>query len=81
MYSGKQKIQQWEKQFWAEGSPPMATWNMIGYHIGISPIDTTFAMRRRGYRFARLQRPSIRAYAPYAAVHVDWYQNSSFFAC
>eukprot|EP00571_Detonula_confervacea_P016822 CAMPEP_0172300408 /NCGR_PEP_ID=MMETSP1058-20130122/2511_1 /TAXON_ID=83371 /ORGANISM="Detonula confervacea, Strain CCMP 353" /LENGTH=65 /DNA_ID=CAMNT_0013010179 /DNA_START=23 /DNA_END=217 /DNA_ORIENTATION=+ len=39
-------------------------------------IDTTFAMRRRDESFKRLSGPSLRAYAPYAAVHVDWYDDS-----
>jgi len=35
-----------------------------------------FAMRRRDESFKRLSGPSLRAYAPYAAVHVDWYDDS-----
>ena len=76
MYSDKQKVLKLHQSFWIK-PPSMATWNMIGYHIGSHLIDTTFAMRRRGYPFARLQQPSIRVFAPYAAVHVDWYYNSS----
>jgi len=65
-----------KQKFWIT-PPSMATWNKIGYHIGVHPIDTTFAMRRRGYPFARKQKPAVRAFAPHAAVHVDWYHNSS----
>lgn len=57
--------------------PNVATWEGIGYHVVRRKIDTTFAMRRRGDPFARLSKPSLRTYAPFAAVHVDWYYNSS----
>ena len=33
-------------------------------------------MYKWGVPFRRLTRPSLRAYAPYAAVHVDWYYDS-----
>lgn len=67
---------EWEKQFWTK-VPNMATWNDVGYHLVPAGIDTTFAMRRRGLNFARLQSPSYRVYAPYGAVHLDWYGNST----
>ena len=54
----------------------MATWNGLGYHFVNKPIDTTFAMFRRDAKFKRLAGSSLRAYAPYAAVHVDWYSDS-----
>merc|ERR1712157_83326 len=81
MYAQKSKVQQnlpnyGYAQFWIK-PPSMATWNKLGYHIAEYAIDTTFAMRRREYRFARLQYPAVRCYAPHAAVHVDWYYNSS----
>jgi hypothetical protein len=59
------------------GVPNMATWNGVGFQFGVHDIDTTFAMRRRDQRFGRLQRPSVRTSAPYAAVHIDWYYDSS----
>jgi len=62
-------------KFWTH-VPNMATWNGIGYHVSSQPIDTTFAMRRRDTSLRRLTRPSLRVYAPYAAVHVDWYDDS-----
>merc|ERR1712087_1041614 len=65
----------WESKFWSS-VPYMATWNGVGYHIATQPIDTTFAMHRRDTRVGRLISPSVRAYAPYAAVHVDWYYDS-----
>ena len=49
----------------------------VGYHLAAAPIDTTFAMFRRSTPFGRFVKPSLRAYAPYGAVHVDWYHNSS----
>jgi hypothetical protein len=63
-------------RFW-NGVPNMATWNGVGFQFGVHSIDTTFAMRRRDQRFGRLQRPSVRTSAPYAAVHIDWYYDSS----
>jgi hypothetical protein len=70
-----QTVYEWESNFW-RAVPNMATWNGIGYHVADQPIDSTFAMFRRDTKFARLQRPSLRTYAPYAAVHVDWYHDS-----
>lgn len=67
---------EWESYFWQK-VPYMATWKGVGYHFVEQPINTTFAMRRRTQGFARLTRPSIRTYAPYSAVHLDWYLNTS----
>ena len=67
----------WESQFWKTHLPHMATWNGAGQHFSDEPIDTTFAMRRRNLPFARLQSPSARVFAPYAAAHTDWYFNST----
>ena len=67
----------WESQFWTKNLPHMATWNGAGQHFSDEDIDTTFAMRRRDVPFGRCQRPSARVHAPYAAVHTDWYFNSS----
>ena len=81
-YSGRspkqdnKTVYEWESAFWT-GVPSMATWNGIGYHVAIQPIDTTFAMYRRETKFTRLINPCLRAYAPYSAVHVDWYDDSS----
>ena len=66
---------EWESQFW-KTVPFMATWRGVGYHFSEQLIDTTFAMRRRTQRFARITCPCIRTYAPYAAVHLDWYLDS-----
>ena len=66
----------WEKQYWT-AVPNTVTWNGVGYHVTSAKIDTTFAMRRRNLPFGRLQMPSLRAYAPYAANHVDWYFDST----
>ena len=70
-----QTVYEWESNFW-HAVPNMATWNGVGYHVAQQPIDTTFAMFRRDTQFARLIEPSLRAYAPYAGVHVDWYYDS-----
>jgi len=69
-------VREWESKFWMD-VPNIATWNGIGYHVANHPIDTTFAMFRRDTTLRRGGSPSLRAYAPYAAVHVDWYYNSS----
>jgi len=71
-----QSVRERHSKYWKE-VPNIATWNGIGYHVAKHPIDTTFAMFRRNTPFERLTRPSLRAYAPYAAVHVDWYDDSS----
>lgn len=61
---------------WTE-VPSIATWSGVGYHIAKQPIDTTFAMFRLDTDFGRLVGPSLRAHAPYAAVHIDWYHDSN----
>ena len=71
----QKSVYEWESMFWTD-VPNIATWNGIGYHVASQPIDTTFGMFRRDTQFKRLLRPSLRAYAPYAAVHVDWYDDS-----
>jgi hypothetical protein len=76
-YADRKKVLLHEKKFWSD-VPNMATWNGVGYHVSRNPIDTTFAMRRRDLHFARLQNPCFRTFAPFAAVHVDWYYNTSF---
>lgn len=75
--STSEKVLEHESYFWTSAVPHMGTWNGMGQHFVDAPIDTTFAMRRRNLKFARLQRPSARVHAPYAAVHTDWYFNSS----
>lgn len=72
--SGKSVFQQ-HSRFWTK-VPNIANWNGVGFHVVDHPIDTTFAMYGRDVPFRRLTRPSLRAYAPYAAVHVDWYDST-----
>lgn len=67
---------EWESQFWKDTVPYMAEFRGVGYHFAEQLIDTTFAMRRRTQRFARITCPCVRTYAPYAAVHLDWYLDS-----
>lgn len=74
VFGGKSVYRQ-HSRFWTT-VPNIATWNGVGYHIATHPIDTTFAMFRRDTDFGRHVGPSFRAYAPYAAVHVDWYDDS-----
>ena len=66
---------EWESRFWTT-VPNMATWNGLGYHISRQAIDTTFAMRRRNEHIRPLSGRTLRSYAPFAAVHVDWYHDS-----
>eukprot|EP00563_Minutocellus_polymorphus_P018952 CAMPEP_0197726858 /NCGR_PEP_ID=MMETSP1434-20131217/17420_1 /TAXON_ID=265543 /ORGANISM="Minutocellus polymorphus, Strain CCMP3303" /LENGTH=179 /DNA_ID=CAMNT_0043312895 /DNA_START=491 /DNA_END=1027 /DNA_ORIENTATION=+ len=75
--STSETILEHESYFWTSAIPHMGTWNGAGQHFSDAAIDTTFAMRRRNLRFARLQSPSARVHAPYAAVHTDWYHNST----
>ena len=75
VFGGRSVFKQ-HSQFWTT-VPSIATWNDVGYHITKQPIDTTFAMFRRDTDFGRLAGPSLRAYAPYAAIHVDWYHDSN----
>ncbi|CAF2019033.1 unnamed protein product [Rotaria magnacalcarata] len=75
-YRMKQKVITHESQFW-RSVPSMATWKGNSYHLAIQPIDTTFAMRRRTTAFVPLHDGTIRTYAPYMAIHLDWYLNSS----
>ena len=76
-YTTKAAVTEHESFFWTHSVPHMGTWNGFGQHFADAPIDTTFAMRRRNLRFARLQRPSARIHAPYSAVHTDWYHNTT----
>jgi hypothetical protein len=71
-----ESVYQRHSRFWVD-VPNIASWNKIGYHVARHPIDTTFAMYRRATPFKRLTIPSLRAYAPYAAVHIDWYDDST----
>lgn len=71
-----QTVHQRHSRFWTS-VPNIATWNGLGYHIAKHPIDTTFSMFRRDTPFKRLTQPSVRTYAPYSAVHIDWYHDST----
>jgi hypothetical protein len=74
-YPKHDQLIKWESQFW-KGVPKIATWNSIGYHFSEQRIDTTFAMRRRGQKFERHTAPSVRTFAPYSSVHLDWYSDA-----
>mmetsp|Transcript_25289 Transcript_25289/g.53418 ORF Transcript_25289/g.53418 Transcript_25289/m.53418 type:complete len:330 (-) Transcript_25289:109-1098(-) len=75
VFSVHNSVYEQHSKFW-EKVPSIANWNGLGIHIVPQDIDTTFGMYRRETPFKRMTRPSIRAYAPYAAVHVDWYDHS-----
>jgi glycosyltransferase involved in cell wall biosynthesis len=59
------------EQFWRH--PPRFLDTSLG-PCAVLPciIDTTFALHREGSRFRRL-KPALRVYAPYDALHLDWY--------
>jgi hypothetical protein len=76
LYQNNYSAYEWESQYW-KVVPHMATWRGVGFHIADQLIDTTFALRRRATRFGRITCPCLRTYAPYTAVHLDWYLNSS----
>ena len=68
---------EWESRFW-KTVPSTATWKGLDYHFAENFIDTTFAMRRRHQHFFRMPCPGcVRTYAPYAAVHLDWYHDTN----
>jgi len=60
-------------QFWGKKS---LTWEYEGilYQYLPAPIDTSFGMYRRTFKFKRLNM-GIRTFDPYAAKHLDWYLN------
>jgi Glycosyl transferase family 2 len=62
------------EQFW-QHRPIVRPVN--GERIAILPgaIDTTFAMHRAGQPFRRLKQ-GLRVYAPFEALHLDWYQGA-----
>ena len=59
------------EQFW--GQQPKWTRTSAGPTAFLAaPIDTTFALHRRGEDFHRLKH-GIRVYFPFEARHLDWY--------
>jgi len=73
-YPLKQKaIARHTKQFWHK-MPLSMQWKSKTIQYQLAPIDTTFGMYRRGFRFHRLCN-GYRIYAPYWARHLDWYIN------
>jgi len=72
------KTADWELQFWDARKHMIAEWdngrgNSHFVNLFEAAIDTTFAMRRMHSQFKRLQRPCIRAGAPYMSEHIPWY--------
>mmetsp|Transcript_21522 Transcript_21522/g.44898 ORF Transcript_21522/g.44898 Transcript_21522/m.44898 type:complete len:132 (-) Transcript_21522:136-531(-) len=55
--------------------PNGVTWNKMVFHVRKYTVGTSFAVRRRGTPVNRKEKETIRAYAPYAARHTDWYED------
>jgi GT2 family glycosyltransferase len=73
-YPLKQKvIASHTRQFWHK-TPLNLCWKNKNVQYQLAPIDTTFGMYRRGFKFRRLCH-GFRIYAPYWAKHLDWYIN------
>lgn len=67
-----QMIESHNIQFWGPQHKTMRFRNVL---VQPAPIDTTFAMYRRSFRFHRLNM-GIRVRAPYQARHLDWYLDT-----
>lgn len=65
------------EQFW-RNKPIWVSAGMQKVACLPSPIDTTFAVQRAGSRFHRFKK-GLRIYAPYDAMHVDWYLTEEAF--
>jgi len=59
------------KNFWSKEPTPLK-WRGISTAYQRAPIDTTFGVYRKGFRFKRLCQ-GVRVYAPFSARHLDWY--------
>lgn len=67
----KKAIASHTKQFWRK-KPSVTKWKGKSIKYQKAPIDTTFGIYRRSFRFKRLNN-GIRVYKPYSAQHLDWY--------
>jgi len=67
----KKAIERHNEQFWHK-TPDVLRLGGREIRYQHAPVDTTFGMYRRGFRFHRLCN-GIRTYAPYWARHLDWY--------
>lgn len=64
----------WKKhaqRFWHQ-MPRVMNWKNKKIHYQFAPIDTTFGVVRATTPYRRLLN-GIRVYAPYEALHLDWY--------
>ena len=61
-------------QSWGN-TPQIIDTNFGQIAFQVAPIDTTFAVHRRGEPFRRL-KSGLRLYRPYEAKHLDWYVTS-----
>jgi hypothetical protein len=59
------------KRFWSKRQTPFH-WRGIPTAYQRAPIDTTFGVYRRGFKFKRLCQ-GVRVYSPFSARHLDWY--------
>jgi hypothetical protein len=68
-YEKKQKVMEWEKQFWINEEKP-------GFYS--AAIDTTFALHRPRIKCSFLTEAvkHYRTSFPYQARHLPWYENS-----
>lgn len=61
------------QQFWSR-KPALVETRFGPVAVLRTEIDTTLALHRAGERFRRLKK-ALRVYAPYEALHLDWYAN------
>lgn len=67
-YSQSQLAYQWETQFWH---------NPVGRCLFAAPIDTTFALYRRGVDFSNDASKNLRLGYPYLIEHAPWQVNDN----
>lgn len=65
-YRHRREVLLWERQHWRVPAAP---------GLFLAPIDTTFALYRRGSEFAI--QPAVRTGWPYLARHEPWYADSA----
>ncbi|KAJ3167444.1 hypothetical protein HDU88_002366 [Geranomyces variabilis] len=60
------------EKHWVKAPVHCLEYRQVCYHYLEAPIDTTFAMFRKGVTLKRLSSPSIRMIAPLGCRHLDW---------
>jgi len=72
--SGKAAVD-WELKFWPDSLRSISqSERHQKVYFAKAPIDTTFAMYRRGYKWHRMNK-GYRLAAPYDMKHTDWYYS------